>query len=292
MGSSELLTESDVEQKLLFRLLTDESLLGIPAERIRTKQYLVPTAIDKQGGKTSGYVPDYAIWIDALPVMVVEAKAPDVEAAAGYREATLYAFHLNKQFKSSLNPSQRVLATNGVKVLAGKWDADPEFDKDFAEITPGSPALEELRKICGYEALQVLHRGLLSKVRPKQIVLPFSLIGGKSVLNAPMTPNTFAAPLSPILKRYFSSRQQNSDPEIYRDAYINSKVNSTHDEILDSLMRERIVDLRGSLSTTLEPSKRREKNVQGVIQLFKDTRPPRRSTTYYRRGRHRKIAVC
>ena len=96
-SSAELRTESDVEQKLIMPLLTSEVLLGIPASAIHTKEYLPPAILDKAAGKVTGYFPDYSVWLHGLPVMIVEAKAPEVPAETGYREASLYARHLNQR---------------------------------------------------------------------------------------------------------------------------------------------------------------------------------------------------
>jgi type I site-specific restriction endonuclease len=86
-----LRTESDVEQKVIMPLLSGEATLGIPIDRIRTKEYLAPSKLDKAAGKNMGYFPDYSVWCLSFPVMVVEAKAPGVRCEEGYREAGLYA---------------------------------------------------------------------------------------------------------------------------------------------------------------------------------------------------------
>src|SRR5947209_5487480 len=69
-------------------LLTGSVYLEIPQDRIFTKQYLAPTILDKSAEKTFGYFPDYSVWMYGFPVLIVEAKAPDVSSESGYREAT------------------------------------------------------------------------------------------------------------------------------------------------------------------------------------------------------------
>src|SRR3954447_18740989 len=140
MAAAKVATEADVESKVVERLLTDSAFLGIPPTSIRSKTYLAPTATDKRSGKSHGYIPDFSVWIDGLPILIVEAKAPDVQTAAGYREATLYALHLNRQFKSKLNPCSLVLATNGVTLLAGDWDAEPQLDLNVVDLEIGRPS--------------------------------------------------------------------------------------------------------------------------------------------------------
>jgi type I site-specific restriction endonuclease len=120
-----LKTESDVEQKVIMPLLEGEVYLGIPPSKIFTKNYLAPTALDKSAARTSGYYPDYAIFTLSFPVLVVEAKSPDVPAQVGYREASLYARHLNQLYPPDLNPCRFVVATNGTELLFGHWDDMP-----------------------------------------------------------------------------------------------------------------------------------------------------------------------
>jgi type I site-specific restriction endonuclease len=55
---------------------------------------LAPTFLDKAAGKLGGYYPDYSVWEKAFPVLIVEAKAPNVNAEVGYREASLYRLQL------------------------------------------------------------------------------------------------------------------------------------------------------------------------------------------------------
>src|SRR5262249_2775422 len=51
---SELQTESDVEQKLVYPFLVHPSFLDVPHEWVRTKEYMEPTEIDKSAGKRVG----------------------------------------------------------------------------------------------------------------------------------------------------------------------------------------------------------------------------------------------
>jgi hypothetical protein len=57
-----LTTESDVEQKVIMPLLTENQLLSLPPHSIHTKEYLAPAALDKAAGKLSGYYPDYSVF--------------------------------------------------------------------------------------------------------------------------------------------------------------------------------------------------------------------------------------
>jgi hypothetical protein len=83
------------------------SFLAIPHPSVERKKYLAPTTLGKNAQKTRGYFPDFSVWEMALPIMIVEAKAPDVPVDVGYREACLYARHLNSRYKHGVNTSQR-----------------------------------------------------------------------------------------------------------------------------------------------------------------------------------------
>lgn len=227
-----LKTEADVEFKLLHALLTDSLMLAIPEECIRNKEYLAPTVLDKRAGKSSGYIPDFAIVIGSLPLVIVEAKSPDVDAETGYREAGLYAYHLNKQFKSGLNPCQIIVSTNGRRILAGRWDTDPSIKIRVKDLSTGGASLKDLKDLCHYTVLIELYNRLAPSLRARATTTPVSLSGGNALLNAKKAPNTFAAPLSPILKRYFSSNQQNTDREIYDHAYVTSQELESYDDTL------------------------------------------------------------
>jgi hypothetical protein len=73
-----LLNESDVEQKVIMPLLEGAAYLDISKSEIFTKKYLAPSILDKSAEKTPGYFPDYSVWMHGFPVLIVEAKAPDV----------------------------------------------------------------------------------------------------------------------------------------------------------------------------------------------------------------------
>lgn len=268
------LTEGDVEFRIVHGLLTNSSHLNIPLDAVRSKEHLQSTIVDKRGGKAYGYFPDFSIWIQSLPLLIVEAKAPDANVDQGFREASLYAHHLNKQYKPGLNPCQRILSTNGIRILAGMWDAEPHIDVSVDDVQPGSVALEQLRGLCGYPILLNAAKQLAPSLRPRSLTAPYSLSGGRPILNAKKTPNSIAAPLSPILRKYFTSKQQNTDPEIYDNAYINSTELTSYDHSLDVLLKERIVELRGSLSKTLKPNRRSEQSVASAIRTFRDHKLP------------------
>src|SRR3954471_8359582 len=89
---SELLNESDVEQKFIFPLLVAETPYGlhVPSESIVTKQNVRKHVIDK-GRAQKRYFPDYLVVKAGLPLVVIEAKERGNDLADAFREARLYA---------------------------------------------------------------------------------------------------------------------------------------------------------------------------------------------------------
>ena len=66
-------------------------------------------------------------------------------ADQGYREASLYALHLNRQYREDIDPCRYIIATNGQRLLAGFWNSDPEIDVAVTDLLPGSAPLEQLK---------------------------------------------------------------------------------------------------------------------------------------------------
>ncbi len=268
-----LLTESDVEQKVILPLLTEGNLLAIDVRRIKTKDYLAPSILDKGAGRTGGYYPDYSIWEKAFPVMIIEAKSPDVRVEVGYREATGYAHHLNKQYRPGTNPCRFVLACNGIDLLFGQWDSEPLLSAKVADLLPGTETLETLRRHCGSAKLAEHALDCLRGVRLERAVRPFNIAGGQALLLSTRPLNSFAAELSPVLRRYFSSQADNRDPDIYGRAYVNSAEATEYDRVLEALLKDRIASRLNPLAREIEPSRHGEPNLSKALDAFDQGRP-------------------
>jgi hypothetical protein len=212
-------TEADVEHKVIWPLLTGANFLEIPAASIKAKEYLRPVQLDKAAGRASGYYPDFSVWEKALPVLITEAKGPDVAAEIGYREASLYARDLNQKYKSDLNPCRFIISCNGLRLLAGYWDSGPELDIRVPDISVGTDALERIRNFCHHRLLVANATESLARIRARRAIRPYTRAGGHALITSKKPFNTFAAELSPVLRRYFTSAAQNNDPEIYQKGY-------------------------------------------------------------------------
>lgn len=82
-------TEGDVETQVVLPLLTRAELLGIDLECLRSKKFLAAFDIGKGTKSRKGYIPDYAVYILAIPIVAVEVKAPTVDASVAWEEASL-----------------------------------------------------------------------------------------------------------------------------------------------------------------------------------------------------------
>lgn len=266
-------SEADVEQRVILPLLTGSEYLGISQDIVFAKAYLAPTAFDKKAGKNVGSYPDFAIVIESVQIALIEAKAPGIDPEIGYRELITYAAHLNKQYPEGINPVQRILASNGRDVLAGPADAEPTVRCRVDQLFPGSLQLTNLRELLGYAVIEQLYEKLKPKLRPSRLYYPLSESDQKDAIYAEIRPNTFAAPLAPALKRYLTSKQQNEDPDIYKFAFVEDKLLTSYDATLSSLMKERIVELRGEMSQNLKLGKKSEPHVEEAIQSYHALHP-------------------
>src|ERR1043166_295278 len=265
-------SESDVEQKVLMPLLTGEAYLGVGQSNIYTKQYLAPTNLDKAAGKTGGYVPDYSVWMRGFLVMVVEAKAPDVPIETGYREASLYARHINQNYPTTINPCRFILTSNGKELMFGNWDSLPVMSVKVSDLRIGSSALSSLQAACASSVLEAHAIDCLQQLRNRTALLPYNLVGGPALLNAKLAVNTFAADLSPILRRYFSSSTPDNNKEIIERAYVNSAEVTEYDRILEALLKDRLSGQSGIVKE-LKPDRYGEENVERALSEFSSNRP-------------------
>ena len=265
--------ESDVEQKVVMPLLAEDIYLAIPGDKIFPKLYLAPAVLDKTAGRTAGYYPDYTVWMRGFPLLIGEVKAPDVPTETGYREASLYARHLNQSYPTNLNPCRFLLATNGKTLLAGYWDSQPVLEMQVTNLRLGSADLEALRQFCHNHVLEDFASKCLFQVRSERAFYPYILAGGPALLRARFPVNSFAAALSPILRRYFTSPSEENNLEIIERAYVCSDEVTEYDRILEALLKERLTVQRGTIVEELEPGRYGEVHVAKVISDFHEERP-------------------
>ena len=152
---SEFRTESDVEQKLVYPFLAHPSFMDIPAEWVRTKEYMEPTEIDKGAGKRVGYIPDYSVWRSGFPLLIVEAKRPDEPIEKALREAHLYASRINNRYPPNMNPIAYVLACNGEQFALAPSDSETDvLYSKVADLRPGTDILAAFKAVLNQDELE------------------------------------------------------------------------------------------------------------------------------------------
>jgi hypothetical protein len=266
-------TEADVELKVVTPLLTNPNYLAIPTASIQGKTYLAPTVLDKKAGKTGGYYPDFSAWELGFAVLIVEAKEPGIPVEVGFREACLYARHLNAEYKSGINPCHFVLSCNGKQLAYGAWDSNRCQTVEMDVLQIGSNELETLIRFCHHRVLLAHAAKCLSGVRLSRSTQPYMLAGDRALINSKKAFNSFAAELAPTLRRYFTSVTQNNDPDIYQRAYVDSDDITQYDRILESLLKDRLTPRR-PLSQELNPTRAKDPKLAKAIATYRDDRPP------------------
>ena len=267
----DLATEGDVETQVVLQVLTKPEFLGIPIEDIRSKSGISARAIGKGAKRKIGYVPDFCVYKKSLPVIVIEAKAPHNDVEQAYSEARLYAHEINSDFPAGLNPCCRVLATDGKRLLVGSWDAAPALDLRVEEIAPGTQVLDDLRSLLGQQAIEDVAVRVSGKLRSPDFKRPFNQGAGEILISSRIEPNSFSADLAPILRRYFSSKDNSKEFEIYSRAYVSSNEVTGYDRILQSFLKERLS--RAKKRTAITTTKNKSDLVSRAISNFGENRP-------------------
>lgn len=239
-----MLTESDVEQKFILGLLTRSSPdgLGYFLDDIHTKRDIRKIVIGK-GSTSKLYYPDYAIVLDGLPALIVEAKEPnDSDLDEAYREARLYASELNSLYKSKINPCSKVIATNGKRLLAGFSDSQhPIIDLDLKYSLPTNSQYIDLLGFASRDTLCSFVSGIRAQIKGvSRYIKPIYMLGGQSVINETVGENDFGANVSLEYQSLFNPETIEEKSGIAENAYISSKRRESHVAPIDRVLRATI----------------------------------------------------
>ena len=203
--------------------------------------------------------------------MIVEAKSPLADVQIAYSEARLYATEINRSFPTGVNPCCVILATNGKILLAGHWDADPVIIGPIAQLEYGSIFLDQLIALAGSKALDRIAETINATLRPAKFKRPFDRGAGRAQILSRIDPNTFALLTWRLsLRRYFSSRDQVIDEEIYKRAYIASNETTSYDRILESFLKDRLS--RSSARVQVTTTRRKAVAITDTINRFNENR--------------------
>lgn len=237
--SEDLLSESDVEQKLLLPILTSPYPLGLGYLKsdFRTKADVRKISIGK--GKTQKlYYPDYMVILQGLPLFVIEAKKPGEDLEEALREARLYALALNSDFPKDINPCERVVVSDGRRILSSPWDTTLlDIDVEFQDVSPGSENYSKLVNFLSKKTIQVSCDSISKKIRGnRKFSRPNSILGGINVRNEELPENGFGSSLTLEYRHLFKPTTDEDRAEIARHMYVPSRTREKHLEPINKII--------------------------------------------------------
>ena len=247
-------SESDVEMKIIFPLLTNKTPegLGYKDYQIQTKASLKKILIDK-GASQKLYYPDFAITVHGVPMIIVEAKKPHEDLDEAYRQASLYASEINKEYPTGTNPCQLVISCDGLKLYAGNYDTNtPQFkitsenwnnlNVDFDNF------LSKFSLKTSEQNAKIFRNKIRTDVKFKN---PISLLGGKKIRNLESS-NSFGENISIQYRHLFNPNLEIEKKEIVKNAYVKLNKVESHINPIDNIIRKRIFNGEGKLISDLE----------------------------------------
>ncbi len=238
----EFRTESDVEQKLIWPLLTSSYPNGLSyfSSDIVTKLNIRRLEIGKGAGRKL-YYPDYLVIIAGLPVLVIEAKARGESLSDALDEARLYANEINALFPSGINPCGRVIACNGDALWTAATDSgQPDCLVSHDELSPGNLKFASFVDICRRQIFQVHADAIRKKLRKKEYRRPVTMIGGSAFQFEELPQNTFGATIAGDYGHLFNPKTKEDRQRIAQHAYIASLRRQRYVEPIDRLIRNAV----------------------------------------------------
>lgn len=234
-----LVSESDVEQKVIYPWLTSNKPhgLGILPSAVITKANIKRFKIDK--GKSSKiYFPDYLIVISGFPLVVIEAKAPTEDLEEAYREARLYSSELNACFTTNINPVKYIIACNGESLVAGYSDhEEPEYNLKLEELTPYNEKMSKLQSEISINKLEEIALKFSQELHPQYFKKPRKLIGGPALQNEEIGQNSFGMTITADFGSIFNPTTTEERAFIVKNGYIASRRRERYVDPIDRVIR-------------------------------------------------------
>jgi energy-coupling factor transporter ATP-binding protein EcfA2 len=239
---TELHNESDVEQKVLFPLITKDEPegLGYQSIHIQTKSNLKKIEIEK-GDKAKLYFPDYILLPHGIPTVIIEAKKPGEDLNEAFREARLYATEVNALYKKNINPCSFVIASDGTKLLAGSWDdSNPKYEIDVDDWLSTDKNFSGFLKEFSLQNTKKFAESIRDKIRTKvRYKKPIHGLGGKHIQNRQIN-NSFGETLSLNHRHLFNPTEEAERVDIVNNAYIKIPKHLAHVNPIDRLIRKKV----------------------------------------------------
>ena len=145
-----LRNESDVEQSFVRQLLEE---LGYKGANIFTKSTITYYSTGK-GLKKRLHRPDYAIKINKIWSLIIEAKHPEKDINEFVQEAQDYAIIVNRRYIGT-NPIKYCLITNGIKTQLVLTDqTKPILELNFDDFSEDNEKYKKLKDYISYNSLK------------------------------------------------------------------------------------------------------------------------------------------
>ena len=236
----DLKNESDVEQKLIFPLITTliPMGLGFSPSDFMTKPNIKQIVIGK-GKSEKIYFPDYVITNSGLPLLVIEAKSPHEDLDQALREAMLYTIELNSNYPTKLNPCRKIIVSNGNEIWASSWDSKVDVIKvKFSEINVTNVNYSRFVEFSNKTTLMNFNNKIFKLIRGlSDYKKPNLILGGKTVQFEELEQNTFGTTLAIDYRNLFNPVDRKDRNKIVRDAYIESKKRLKHVDPIEKIIR-------------------------------------------------------
>lgn len=240
--TTDLRTESDVEQKLLYPLLTAPTPfgLGYDPRNLFTKSNIKGLVIDKGASKKT-YFPDYVYTIGGIPLIIVEAKKPGEDLSEAMREARLYAAELNALFNPNIDPVRYLIASDGLRTIAG-YSNTVEYHSDLPtdSLSAASSAFSRFQSEFSHSNLQKWYKSILPHIRPKRFWKARKLVGGLALQQEEVGLNSFGVTIASDFHGIFNPISLAERSYIAQHGYIPSKRRERYVEPIDRTIRAAI----------------------------------------------------
>src|SRR5690606_1916380 len=171
--------------QIIYPLLTNTIPNGLDYKHynIQTKHSIKKILIDK-GNSEKLYYPDFAIIVEGLPLVIIEAKKPGENLDEAYRQACLYANEINRQFGTLVNPCKFVIATDGLPLFAGNSDSNPSFKIEYNNWLSTNVDFDNFLKVFDFKNVEIEAKKLRALLGTEsKFKNPITLIGGKKIQN-------------------------------------------------------------------------------------------------------------
>lgn len=242
INENELITEGDVELKVITPLLLNPEPIGLGYNNsnIQSKISLRKLTIDK-GSKAQLYYPDFIVNVNGIPLVVIEAKKPNEDVVEAFRQASLYAGEINRFFKKDVNPCELIIATDGKLLLAGSWDSsDPQFSIPVCEWLITDSNFGSFLSRFSFSNVEKSAAASRKLIRTDAAYKnPLNLLGGKFVQNQSVS-NSFGEGISIQYQHLFNPNEESEREDIVKNAYVKVTKHESHVEPIDRLIRKKI----------------------------------------------------